>query len=172
MTSDEMLTEAADLLDAARCAMFDPALRRAWGQRRRRLLDAIAGRPAGHVIPDEMGGKTGNRHPSTSRRAATGVRRGTQHSALLAVVAVNRHDGVTCYEAADPVARMLGRPISRNQVATRMGELAERGLVCRRVDHVHGGYVERATLTDTACVWFPTPAGLAERERLRGTADA
>lgn len=133
---------------------------------------------AGHEIdPDETGGKVGAGHPSTSRRAASRVRRGTQLSALLAVVVTAGDDGVTCFEATSPMRTMLGRTdLSRNQVATRMGELAERGLVTRRIApgqtadrwHYSYRYVERQTEGEnTACVWWPTPAGIAERERLR-----
>lgn len=133
---------------------------------------------AGHVDTAEVGGgKVGHRHPSTSRRAAATVRRGTQQSALLALVVAAGEQGVTCYEATEPLRMMLGRgDLARNQVATRMGELAERGLVTRLrlgVGAALAGhdseFVERQTEGDNrAAVWFATEAGRQERARIQG----
>lgn len=87
-------------------------------------------------------GATGHGHPDTSRRAAVlgQVRFGTQKARLLSLIAGAGGDGMTAAEAA----KRLG--LSRNQTATRLGELREDGWVVR-LETADGKYVERATDT-------------------------
>jgi hypothetical protein len=92
-----------------------------------RLFDPDPEKPRRELPrPDRpVDGKVGKDHPDTSKQAARFVRYavGTQKAQLLDYVRDGGPDGVTCAE----VAGLIG--ISRNQCATRMGELRDDGWV-------------------------------------------
>lgn len=133
---------------------------------------------AGVVTPSvKGGGKVGSAHPGQSRRAAANVKAGSQQAALIGLVALRTSriawplKGITCFDAADPVRAMLGRdrdhPISANQIATRMGELHEMGLVEPAADDEFGEPILRETTPgNEGQVWIATDAGILEAGRL------
>lgn len=83
------------------------------------------------VDPHQVGGgKVGRLHPTSSVKAAGTVKVGSQLAHLLGIVTESR-DGITAADAAELLSERVGHTVSRNQTATRMGELGERGLVTR-----------------------------------------
>lgn len=130
----------------------------------------------GTVTPGAKGGKVGRGHPDQSKRAASSVDSGTQQAFLLAIVDRWTQSGVplgaTCAEAAPHLTRAVGHEVSRNQTSTRMGELAEKGLVIwlvttPGVEGVEGQPVKRQTEGDNeGQVWVSTRAGHLEAVRL------
>lgn len=113
----------------------------------------------GSVNPAQIGGgKVGRHHPTRARVAAATVKLGSQLAAVMAELRA-REDGMTSYELAHRLT------IVPNQVAARVLELRERGLVTGQMDGVVG--VERATTPgNTGQVWTLTDAGLREAARL------
>lgn len=91
--------------------------------------------PGPEVLEDP--GKVSPDHPVTSHDAADFVKLNGQRAILLALVVEAGLHGLNNAEAAPKLSERLGRAISRNQTATRMGELREKELVQRqRVDGV------------------------------------
>ena len=117
--------------------------------------------------PDEARvGKVGHRHPATSREAAYLCRPSfaSQRAVVLVAVAVAGEYGVTVAAIADAMG------VSRNQIATRMGELREQGWVKRAVAgiDVNGDllYRQRATGPSThGIVHVLNPAAKDEFDR-------
>jgi len=101
-------------------------------------------------------GVVGRNHPSTSKEAAKHVDAGTQRDAILVIL--KEHGPMNCAEITPFLNDALGRtgtayPIPRNQTATRMGELRDRGLVTYLLDD-DGEVVERPTTgRNTGKVW-------------------
>lgn len=98
------------------------------------------------TLPDParpVDGKVGRDHPETSQHAAKLMRYkiGSQKSALLKLIADAEPHGVTNAEAA-PVLNM-----SRNQCATRMGELRDDGWVEAKLDATGAKLTRVATIT-------------------------
>lgn len=119
----------------------------------------------GTVTRGARGGKVGRRHPDQSKRAAASVESGTQQAELLAIVGWSSV-GVTCAEAAGPLSTAVGHTISRNQTATRMGELVEKELV-EPLKNPDGSGAKRVTGRDNeGQVWILTVAGRVESARL------
>lgn len=130
-------------------------------------------RPVQGIDPGQVGGApVGHNHPTTSAEAAGRVKVGSQQAALLAILAEVGEHGSTCAAAKPLLSDIMERDISRNQTATRMGELGERGLAERTwLGADEDGrpiYEERPTDTtgNTGAVWRITEAGLAEARRL------
>lgn len=106
-------------------------------------------------------GKVGGAHPGTAKEAAQRARYrvGTQKARLLDAVARAGDRGLTNAEAAGPLG------CSRNQTATRMGELVEDGWV-EKARAAGGGIVQRATDASGEYhgeVYVLTAAGKAQR---------
>lgn len=95
-------------------------------------------------------GQVGRDHPATSKQAARSMRFGSQRHTVLGVV-------IGTPSTAAEVADRLG--LSRNQVATRLGELRQAGYVTWATDD-HGRIVERAT--------GPSDTGRVHRATLLG----
>ncbi len=111
------------------------------------------------------GGKVGRRHPDQSKRAAANVHAGTQHYHLLKVLRHAGMDGITCFDAAPKLSGWCASTISANQTATRMGELAERGLV-EPVERDGRPLLRTTTPGNEGQVWRITIAGRNELSRL------
>lgn len=75
--------------------------------------------------PEQRGGKVGRNHPSTSRVAAATTKVGKQKGLVL--MWLWEHRLSTAFEIL--IYNDAGREVSANQVATRLGELHEDGLV-------------------------------------------
>lgn len=123
----------------------------------------------GTVTPGQPGGKVGRHHPDQSKRAAATVDAGTQQAHLLTIVdwwtSTGDVVGRTCAEAAPELSERVGHTVSRNQTATRMGELRDKCLVSELCDD--GVKVKRQTEGDNeGQVWVVTRAGHAEAMRL------
>jgi Fe2+ or Zn2+ uptake regulation protein len=90
------------------------------------------------------GGTTGTHHPETSHEAGRKVKSGSQkHQILRAMYSVR--DGMTAFDLYEKVKNGAGHPISTNQIATRLGEMREQGLVRYRRDELTGVILERET---------------------------
>lgn len=119
--------------------------------------------------PDQTGGKTGRDHPDTAKQAGFTVKVGSQKAAVLHCLTLGDR---TAAELAPLVTHELGRtaanPVSRNQVAARLLELREDGLV----EHAHdetGAVLVRATGGGHAGqVHGLTRAGRIEAVRFQG----
>ena len=95
--------------------------------------------------PDQIGGKVGANPPETSQRAAIRVKSGSQKAqVILALSSLYPHDGMTAYGLDGFITNAAGDPISRNQIATRLGELRDQGLAMYLFDQF-GKPVERET---------------------------
>jgi len=92
----------------------------------------------------EIGGKTGNNHPQTSYEAGRKVRAGTQKHQILRLLYAHS-DGMTAYEMRKRILNGAGELISTNQIATRLLELREGGLVDFRRHPITGLPDTRAT---------------------------
>ena len=77
---------------------------------------------------DQTGGKVGHDHPQTSHTAARQVKSGSQQALILLAL----WDGpATAYRLSTGgrVVNKGGYPVAPNQIATRLGELRDRGWV-------------------------------------------
>ena len=94
----------------------------------------------------------GRHHPETSIQASKTVKSASQkHQILRAMYHVR--DGMTAHELYGKIRNMAGHPISTNQIATRLGEMREQGLVKYRRDTITNLIKERKTTgTNTALV--------------------
>jgi DNA-binding HxlR family transcriptional regulator len=62
-------------------------------------------------------------------------------------------DGMTAFDLYGKIRNTAGLPISQNQIATRLGEMREQGLVKYRRDNITGLIIERETTgTNSALV--------------------
>ena len=93
---------------------------------------------------DSVGGKTGRDHPETSKRAGRKVKSGTQKHQILCLLYAHR-DGMTAYEMRGRILNNAQDPISTNQIATRLLELRESGMVEFARDDITGMILERET---------------------------
>jgi hypothetical protein len=89
------------------------------------------------------GGPVGRDHPDTSKRAAMKVRSGSQRYKVLQTL--YDFGGQTAFELSKRVTHDDGRAIAANQIATRLGELRDLGLVVRSRQFPDGPVLERAT---------------------------
>ena len=98
---------------------------------------------------DKTGGLVSDKHPQTSHTAARRVRSGSQKAQILIELHSFWPDqtrGLTGFALAELVVNGAGRPVSPNQVCTRLLELRDEGLV----DYVRpfaGGPIVEATTT-------------------------
>ena len=120
------------------------------------------------IHSETTGGPVGRGHPDTSKRAAARVRSGSQRYRVLE--ALNASGAQTAYELADRVRRSDGSYIAPNQIATRLGELRDLGLVARSRTFDGGPFLERATTPGNHGIVHQitlagTHAYLAERKR-------
>jgi len=76
----------------------------------------------------QIGGKVGYNHPETSVKAAMKVKSGTQKHQIIRHMFMVR-EGLTAFDLYGKVVNGAGHPISTNQIATRLLELREGGLV-------------------------------------------
>ncbi len=76
----------------------------------------------------QIGGKVGHNHPETSHKAAMKVKSGTQKHQIIRQMFMAR-EGLTAFDLYGKVLNGAGHPISTNQIATRLLELREAGLV-------------------------------------------
>jgi DNA-binding HxlR family transcriptional regulator len=95
------------------------------------------------ISDERTGGPVGRDHPDTSKRAATKVRSGSQRYKVLH--ALYDWGGQTAFELSKRVSHDDGRTIAPNQIATRLGELRDLGLVVRSRQFDDGPWLERAT---------------------------
>jgi hypothetical protein len=105
-----------------------------------------------------VGGKIGTNHPATAVAAAHTVKAGTQHALIVKELSL-APGGLTAYDLADGrVKNAAGRPISPNQIATRLLELRERGFVEytfeeRETTPGNTGMVQRLTVLGIIQAW-------------------
>ena len=98
---------------------------------------------------DKTGGLVSDKHPQTSHTAARRVKSGSQKAQILIELNSFWPDqtrGLTGFALAELVVNGAGRPISPNQVCTRLLELRDEGLV----DYARafpGGPIVEATTT-------------------------
>lgn len=95
------------------------------------------------ISEDATGGPVGRDHPDTSKRAAVKVRSGSQRYKVLQ--ALYDFGGQTAFELSQRVSHDDGRVIAANQIATRLGELRDLGLVVRSRQFPDGPVLERVT---------------------------
>ena len=76
---------------------------------------------------DQTGGKVSDAHPVTSHVAAARVKSGTQQAQALVALQAVYPEGLTAFPLADHIVDGSGRNISRNQAATRLGEVRDKG---------------------------------------------
>ena len=82
-------------------------------------------------------GKVGDAHPLTSHKAAMNLKAGTQkHQVVRQLFMASQ--GLTAFELYGKILNGAGHPISTNQIATRLLELREWGLVDFRRDPITG----------------------------------
>jgi DNA-binding HxlR family transcriptional regulator len=121
------------------------------------------------ISPEIIGGKVGKHHPETSKKASARVRSGSQRYNVLE--ALYNFGSKTGWELSEHYVRKeSGDRISPNQIATRLGELRELGLVKRSRVCEDGEWLERVTTSgNTAIVHEITLLGIetlmAERTR-------
>ena len=106
------------------------------------LWDSIKNEPT--LWDSVTGGKTGRTHPETSQRAGRRVKSGTQKHQILRLLYAYR-EGMTAYEMRGRILNNAQDPISTNQIATRLLELRESGMVEFVRDNVTGVILERET---------------------------
>jgi len=82
-------------------------------------------------------GKVGDDHPLTSHKAAMNLKAGTQKHQIVRQLFMSSH-GLTAFELYGKILNGAGHPISTNQIATRLLELREWGLVDFRRDPITG----------------------------------
>ena len=90
------------------------------------------------------GGTTGTHHPETSHEAGRKVKSGSQKHQILRAMYAAR-DGMTAFDLYGKVKNGAGLPISQNQIATRLCEMREQGIVKYRRDELTGVILERET---------------------------
>ncbi len=90
----------------------------------------------------DKGGLVSNGHPSTSHHAAATVKAGTQRAQVLQALWVRPS---TAFDLADLVLNTAGRPVAPNQIATRLLELRDGGLVEYVREFDGGPFVEEPT---------------------------
>tara|TARA_B100000029_G_scaffold40251_3_gene37634 strand:- start:10460 stop:10894 length:435 start_codon:yes stop_codon:yes gene_type:complete len=112
------------------------------------------------ISPEIIGGKVGKYHPETSKKASARVRSGSQRYNVLE--ALHNFGGKTGWELSEYYVRKeSGDRISPNQIATRLGELRELGLVKRTRVSKDGEWLERVTTSgNTAIVHEITLLGI------------
>jgi len=117
---------------------------------------------------EPTGGKVGRNHPQTAVVASTNVRTGTQHAMVVEALWKVFPEGLTAYDLADGrVKNSAGRPVSPNQIATRLMELRERGFV-EYVPAGTGRALERETTPgNTGLIQQLTDAGVSQSRNLR-----
>ena len=76
----------------------------------------------------QIGGKVGHNHPETSHKAAKKVKSGTQKHQILRQMFMAKA-GLTAIDLYGKELTGPGHPLSTNQIATRLLELREGGLV-------------------------------------------
>ena len=118
---------------------------------------------------DQTGGKVGHDHPQTSHTAARQVRSGSQQALILLAL----WDGPSTAYRLSTGGRVVnkgGYPVAPNQIATRLGELRDRGWVTY-LRTFKGGpiYEETTTPGNSGQVQKLTDAGRSEAIRLRHT---
>ena len=82
-------------------------------------------------------GKVGDDHPLTSHKAAMNLKAGTQKAQIVKQLFMCK-EGLTAFDLYGKVLNGAGHPISTNQIATRLLELREWGLVDFRRDSITG----------------------------------
>jgi hypothetical protein len=116
---------------------------------------------------DQTGGKVGHDHPQTSHTAARQVRSGSQQALILLAL----WDGPSTAYRLSTGGRVVnkgGHPVAPNQIATRLGELRDRGWVVYVREFPGGPIVEEATTPgNSGQVQELSDAGRRETSRLR-----
>ena len=116
---------------------------------------------------DQTGGKVGHGHPQTSHTAARQVRSGSQQALILLAL----WDGPSTAYRLSTGGRVVnkgGYPVAPNQIATRLGELRDRGWVTYLRAFEGGPVVEETTTPgNTGQVQKLTDLGRSEAVRLR-----
>ncbi len=116
---------------------------------------------------DQTGGKVGHHHPQTSHTAARQVRSGSQQALILLAL----WDGPSTAYRLSTGGRIInkaGHPVAPNQIATRLGELRDRGWVVYVREFPGGPIVEEATTPgNSGQVQELSDAGRREASRLR-----
>ena len=116
---------------------------------------------------DQTGGKVGHDHPQTSHTAARQVKSGSQQALILLAL----WDGpATAYRLSTGgrVVNKGGYPVAPNQIATRLGELRDRGWVIYLRTFEGGPVVEETPTPGTSGqVQTLTALGRSEAIRLR-----
>ncbi len=109
-----------------------------------------------------MNGKTGATHPLTSQVAGKRIRVDSQHAKIGEALLMSHPNGLTAYELSDGrIATKDGRPVSANQIATRLLEMRERGYVKYiMVDGIE--LVRPTTPGNTGLVQILSDSGLAQ----------
>jgi len=124
----------------------------------------MAGQPS---LWDQTGGKVGHDRPQTSHTAASQVRSGSQQALILLAL----WDGpATAYRLSTGgrVVNKGGYPVAPNQIATRLGELRDRGWVTYLRTFEGGPIVEETTTPgNSGQVQKLTDLGRSEAIRLR-----
>jgi len=82
-------------------------------------------------------GKVGDNHPLTSHKAAMNLKAGTQKHQVVRHLFMSSQ-GLTAFDLYGKILNGAGHPISTNQIATRLLELREWGLVDFRRDPITG----------------------------------
>ena len=82
-------------------------------------------------------GKVGDDHPLPSHKAAINLKAGTQKAQIVKQLFMARQ-GLTAFELYGKILNNAGHPISTNQIATRLLELREWGLVDFQLDPITG----------------------------------
>jgi DNA-binding PadR family transcriptional regulator len=116
---------------------------------------------------DQTGGKVGHHHPQTSHTAARQVRSGSQQALILLAL----WDGPSTAYRLSTGGRVVnkgGYPVAPNQIATRLGELRDRGWVVYARQFPGGPIVEETTTPgNSGQVQKLTDLGRSEAIRLR-----
>ena len=118
------------------------------------------------ITDDATGGPVGRDHPDTSKRAATKVRSGSQRYKVLQ--SLYDLGDQTAFELAQRVTHDDGRAIAANQIATRLGELRDLGLVVLVLGReLHErGWVGWVHLGIKVCPFHVDPTDLGPGRRL------
>ena len=116
---------------------------------------------------DQTGGKVGNDHPQTSHTAARQVKSGSQQALILLALWDGPATAFTLSVEGN-ITNSAGYPVAPNQIATRLGELRDRGWVTY-LRTFEGGpiYEEITTPGNSGQVQKLTDAGRREAARLR-----
>ena len=108
---------------------------------------------------EQVGGKVSDNHPLTSHVAAARVKSGGQKAQGLIALQAVYPEGLTAFQLADHIVDGSGRNISRNQAATRLGEIRDNGWAELKLDRA--GLPEQRTTTpgNTGVVYKLTDIG-------------